>query len=179
MKKIILFIAGLCVIYTLNSQTVTYPASTILADSILENVHTKLTANSNLSVTGDGENITVTGSSMRLTYDDLALIVTNGGSVNGYQLVIKAPIAFASQNVNVNCPDRENAFGNVLIYENYFVNGNVKVSGGYMYAITVNYKSTILSGTQVSSIASQARLLYGGSNSDYIMLTTDPEFVNL
>lgn len=163
----------------IEAQIVQYPVNKILADSILEDVHTKLTANSALNITGNNTTVTVSGTTLLLSLADLAKIRNNGGTIQNYKLVIKAPTAFSAQTVNTTCPDRNNAFGTTLVYEYYFVNGNVYIDGGYMYAITVNYKDDILTGDEVISIAQQCVGLYGGVLSDYVLLVTDSEFTAL
>lgn len=182
MKKIILTSVFALISLLAFNQTVTYSADLILADSSLENVHTKLTANSALNISGNGTIITVSGSSMRLTYSDLASIISNGGTIENYILVLKVPVGFESENVSSSLPDYTNAFGNTITYEYYFQNGNVVINGGNIYIQCVNYKGEILSGGEMLVLAQQARTWSSaslGALSNYILLISDSEVTAL
>lgn len=172
----------LSVIYpaSMKAQQVTYPVSSILADAALEDVHTKLTANSLLNVSGDGQTITITGASLYLTFSDLSKIYNNGGSISDCVLVIKAPIGFEQEDVTTSCPDITNGYGNSLTYENYFKSSNVKIYNGYSYTLSVNHNGHILTGTEIVAIGQHIQSYTGsGSLSDYILLVTSTEYVTI
>jgi len=181
MKKLLVFIS-LVMTVALTAQTVSYPSSKAQPDSVLHALDYRLQKNSSFISSDNGTTTQIRGlSSTSLSFDDLASIIGNGGTIENYLLILKVPVGFENELVHTNLPDRLNAFGDPIPYAYYFKNGNVAVRGDLVYIQLVNYLGHVLSGSEVVKLATQAMLWNGniGVVSDYILLINDSEINGL
>lgn len=150
-----------------------YPLSAALPGGPLHSLDYELTKNSNLAITNDGVNITISGI-LNHSWDRVLQILSEGGEILDYIVVLKVPIAFLTFPVPKSMPGRlkPTPDGTAIRQINEWLTPeNVWLTETHFYFLSIN-----VSGTNLK--ASEVKLLDNVPGVD-VLLSTDPEYLSV
>jgi len=149
-----------------------YPITEALPGGNLHNFDYELRMDSDLVIQKNGSNIEIINGNIELSISQIGQILANGGEVEDYLMVVKAPIAGLVNDVADGLPDRlKPVQGGTEIrkYNDWLTPGNVWTNATHFYFLTITVAGTYLKGSEI-------KILNDLANVD-VLLTTDPEFI--
>lgn len=153
-------------------MTITYPIVEAIPGGNLHSFDYELRMDSSLKIQKSGNDIKIINGTIELSIAQVGQILANGGEVENYTMVVKAPIAGLNSAVAAGLPDRTKPIEGgtqVRQYNDWLAPSNVWMNETHFYFLSVTVAGTYLKGSELA--------ILNGLTGVSVMLTSDPEFV--